>query len=200
MYYMIDNYDSFVFNLYAYMKENGQDVVVRRADAVSFEELEALKPEGIIISPGPKRPQDADVSRKILELYQGAVPILGVCLGHQLIGYHYGAQVCHGKRPEHGKISKINHSGQEIFQDLPQQYKVTRYHSLVVSEENLPQELQVTARTEDGVIMGLKHTQYPVYGIQFHPEAVLTEYGHELLQNFHRICQDWKNTERRVSA
>ena len=200
MYFMVDNYDSFVYNLYAYMRENGQEVLVRRADAVSFEELEELNLEGIIISPGPKRPQDADVSERILEKYQGKIPILGVCLGHQLIGYHYGAKVCHGINPIHGKISRISHSQEDIFKGLPDNYKVTRYHSLVVSDENLPPELQVTARTKDGVIMGLKHSSYPIYGIQFHPEAVLTEYGHELLLNFHRICQEWKAVDRRIPA
>ncbi len=196
MYFMIDNYDSFTYNLYAYMLENGQQVLVRRADAVSFEEVEMLQPEGIIISPGPKRPQDADVSAKILEKYQGTIPILGVCLGHQLIGYHYGAKVCHGKSPVHGKISTIRHDRNGVFYDLPEQYKVTRYHSLVVSEQDFPAELEITAATEDGVIMGLRHKRYPVYGIQFHPEAVLTEYGHELLLNFHHICQAWKNSQK----
>ncbi len=197
MYYMIDNYDSFVYNLYAYMLENGQEVMVRRADEVSFEELDLLNLEGIIISPGPKRPQDASVSEKLLDRYQGIVPILGVCLGHQLIGYHYGAEICHGDIPVHGKISKIRHDRKGIFANLPDDYKVTRYHSLVVSEEGLPHDLQVTARTHDGVIMGVKHRYYPVYGIQFHPEAVLTEYGHELLKNFHNICQEWKIKGRR---
>lgn len=192
MYYMIDNYDSFVYNLYAYMQENGQDVLVRRADEVSFDEMDHEEWEGIIISPGPKRPEDADISLKILERYQGEVPILGVCLGHQVIGYYYGAKVGHGKTPVHGKISEIENNQTDIFEGLPVKYKVTRYHSLVVKEEALPKELEVTARTEDGVIMGIKHKDFPVYGIQFHPEAVLTEYGHEMLRNFHNICQLWK--------
>ena len=200
MYYMIDNYDSFVYNLYAYMEENGQNVLVRRADAVSLEELENIELDGIIISPGPKRPEDAEICAQVLEIYQGKVPILGVCLGHQLIGYYYGAKVCHGERPVHGKISVIRNNQRDVFSGLPENYKVTRYHSLVVSEENLPSELEVTARTEDGVIMGIRHKYYPVYGIQFHPEAVLTEYGHELLMNFHNICQEWKNSERKVLA
>ncbi len=192
MFYLIDNYDSFVYNLYAYMLESGRDILVRRADEISFEELDRLywtgKLEGILISPGPKRPQDADVSNEILTRFEGKVPILGVCLGHQLMGWHYGAQVSHGKFPVHGKISRIAHTGEELFEGLPQNYKVTRYHSLVVQEEDLPSCLTVTARSEDGVIMGLKHREYPVYGIQFHPEAVLTEYGHELLENFCQIC------------
>lgn len=209
MYYMINNYDSFVYNLYAYMIENGQSVLVRRADEVSFEELENIyntgELEGIVISPGPKRPQDADVSAEILKRYENRVPILGVCLGHQVIGHVYGGSVSHGKNPVHGKISRIRHSRKDLFQDIPDLYKVTRYHSLVVEKKSLPSDLVITASTEDGVIMGLKHRLYPVYGIQFHPEAVLTEYGHELLQNFHRICQEWKekdkeNYDRRIAV
>lgn len=198
MYFMIDNYDSFVYNLYAYMIENGQEVLVRRADEVDIDELWDLDLEGIIISPGPKRPEDAVESRRILETFQGIVPILGVCLGHQLIGEHYGARVCHGKRPVHGKISNISHDGMGLFRGLPKSYKVTRYHSLVVDGADIPQALRVTATTEDGIIMGLKHEYYPIYGVQFHPEAVLTEYGHEILQNFHEICQDWRAMNRRA--
>lgn len=198
MYYMIDNYDSFVYNLYAYMEENGQKVMVRRADEVDFDEIETLDLEGIIISPGPKRPQDAFTSYQLLQKYQNRVPILGVCLGHQIIGQYYGAKVCHGKVPVHGKISMIQNDNTGVFHGLPAEYKVTRYHSLVVSDEIIPTQLIVTARTEDGVVMGLRHTEYPVYGIQFHPEAVLTEYGHELLHNFHNICQEWKQAERRA--
>lgn len=193
MYYMVDNYDSFVYNLYAYMQENGCEILVRRADEVSMNELENLYQsdnlEGIIISPGPKRPEDAEMSRQILCKFEERVPILGVCLGHQLIAHHYGAKVTHGAAPIHGKISRITHSSSELFLGLPQQYKVTRYHSLAVNSANLPADLLVTATSEDGVIMGLKHRQYPIYGIQFHPEAVLTEYGHELLRNFKNICE-----------
>ncbi len=192
MYYMINNYDSFVYNLYAYMEENGQRVIVRKADEVTCKEIDELDLEGIIISPGPKRPEDASVSEMILEKYQGRVPILGVCLGHQVIGYHYGAKVTHGNSPIHGKLSRIKHNKLDLFNNLPEDYQVTRYHSLVVKEDNLPEDLQVTAKSEDGVVMGIKHKEYPVYGIQFHPEAVLTEYGHELLKNFHEICQKWK--------
>ncbi|SFB26357.1 anthranilate synthase component 2/para-aminobenzoate synthetase component 2 [Acetitomaculum ruminis DSM 5522] len=198
MYYMIDNYDSFVYNLRAYMEENGQEVLVRRADEVRFEEIDSMDLEGIIISPGPKRPEDAIISNQILDRYQNLVPILGVCLGHQIIGHYYGAKVCHGKVPVHGKISKIHHNNTGVFTGLPETYDVTRYHSLVVSDEKLPSFLKVTAKTEDGVIMGISHVKYPVYGIQFHPEAVLTEYGHELLYNFHNICKEWKKEERRA--
>ncbi|HAD20045.1 MAG TPA: aminodeoxychorismate/anthranilate synthase component II [Lachnospiraceae bacterium] len=199
MYYLIDNYDSFVYNLSAYLEENGHEVLVRRADHVVLDEVNSLHPEGIILSPGPKRPQDAAESRQVLEAFQGKVPILGVCLGHQLMGWYYGAKVRHGRRPMHGKLSRIRHDGSGLFQGLPQQFLVTRYHSLTVSEEHLPGDLEVTARTEDGVIMGLRHRTLPVYGVQFHPEAVLTEYGHELLENFHKICRDFRRqTERRA--
>ncbi|MBE6014360.1 MAG: aminodeoxychorismate/anthranilate synthase component II [Lachnospiraceae bacterium] len=198
MYYMIDNYDSFVYNLNAYMEENGCSVLVRRADRVSFEEIESLDLEGIIISPGPGSPEEATVSSEILERYQNIVPILGVCLGHQIIGHHYGACVCHGNVPVHGKVTPIHHNNANLFKGLPREYKVTRYHSLVVSDEKLPPQLRVTARTTDGVIMGISHVSYPVYGIQFHPEAVLTEYGHELLKNFIEICREWKRIGRRA--
>lgn len=192
MYYMIDNYDSFVYNLSAYMQENGQDIIVRRADEVSLSEIYEINPEGILISPGPGRPQDALVSKEILSAFQEQVPILGICLGHQLIGHFYGAQTCKGPRPMHGKISRITHDHSSLFAGLPDSFSVTRYHSLIVSEHQLPPSLRVTARSQEGIVMGLQHCTLPVYGVQFHPEAVLTEYGHELLLNFHHICQEWK--------
>lgn len=189
MYVMIDNYDSFVYNLAAYMRENGQEILVYRADTVSLEELCALEPEGIILSPGPKRPQDAAFSQRVLKTFQGQVPILGICLGHQLIGYTYGAKIRKGERPVHGKVTSVFHDGSALFEGLPEAFRATRYHSLLVSDEKLPSALRITARSEDGVVMGLQHAYLPVYGVQFHPEAVLTQYGHELLLNFHRICQ-----------
>lgn len=198
---MVDNYDSFVYNLAAYMVENGQRVLVRRADLIDFNEVQKLNLEGIIISPGPKRPQDAAVSRKILEVYQGIVPILGVCLGHQIIAQFYGADICRGLVPCHGKISKIEHDSSGIFTGLPVKYSVTRYHSLVVSEKGFPISLNITARSEnDGVVMGLEHIHLPIYGVQFHPEAVLTEYGHELLLNFHNICKQWKEFKNKEAC
>lgn len=197
MYFMIDNYDSFVYNLSAFMKENGQDILVRRADEVSLEEIRKLWPEGILISPGPGRPQDAVISQAALREFQGQIPILGVCLGHQLIGSMYGAKTRKGPQPMHGKITHIHHDGTGLFAGLPESYSVTRYHSLVVSEENFPSALRITAKSEDGVIMGLEHRYLPVYGVQFHPEAVLTEYGHELLANFHRICQNWRSASKK---
>lgn len=194
MYYIVDNYDSFVYNLSAYMIENGQEVLVRRADDVSFLEMNSLNLEGIVISPGPKRPEDAYISQEIIKKYQGKIPILGVCLGHQCIGYNYGAIVKKGNLPMHGKTAKIKHDGKDLFQDIPDLFRVTRYHSLIVDQKDLPEELIVTAETSDGVVMGIKHAKYPIYGVQFHPEAVLTEYGHELLQNFHRICMNWASS------
>lgn len=191
MYYMVDNYDSFVYNLSAYMRELGQKVLVRRADEVTLSEIYALNPQGIILSPGPKRPEDADESLRVLETFQNKIPILGVCLGHQVIGRAFGASVCKGKCPMHGKISKLHHDGTGLFAGLPASFSVTRYHSLIVSQEKLPPMLRVNARTGDGVIMGLEHRKMPIYGVQFHPEAVLTEYGRELLMNFHKICERW---------
>lgn len=192
MYFMIDNYDSFVYNLAAYMKELGQEILVRRADRLNLSEIYALQPEGIILSPGPRRPQDAIESHTVLQEFKNQIPILGVCLGHQVIGQFFGADVCKGNRPMHGKISNIRHDGTGLFRGLPETYPVTRYHSLIVSEENLPACLRVTARSEDGVIMGLRHREWPIYGVQFHPEAVLTQYGRELLLNFHKLCKHWE--------
>ena len=186
MFYIIDNYDSFVYNLAAYLEENGHETVVRRADAFDVSEVLSLNPEGIIISPGPKRPEDADVSNLLLTTFENKIPILGICLGHQVIGYHYGARVLKGM---HGKLSDVFHDGEGVFKNLPQGMRVTRYHSLVVSEENLPDDLVVTARSEDGVCMGIRHKTLPIYGVQFHPEAVLSEYGHEILENFVDICR-----------
>lgn len=194
MYYMVDNYDSFVYNLSAYMRELGQDVLVRRADEVTLSEIYELQPEGIILSPGPKRPADAVESHLVLKEFQNKVPILGVCLGHQVLGQAFGAVVRKGICPMHGKLSKICHEGTGLFEGLPASFDVTRYHSLVVDETALPAALRVTARSMDGVIMGLEHRELPVYGVQFHPEAVLTQYGHELLMNFHRICGEWRET------
>lgn len=191
MYYMLDNYDSFVYNLSAYMQEAGKEVVVCRSDEMDLDQIEQLQPEGIILSPGPKRPEDAVEAQKVVERFKDQIPILGVCLGHQTIGHFFGADVVKGSRPLHGKITMIHHNGEDLFQGLPRDYKVTRYHSLVVSDESFPAELKVTARSEDGVIMGLKHREFPIYGVQFHPEAILTEYGHELLANFKSICERW---------
>lgn len=200
MYFMVDNYDSFVYNLSAYLRELGQNVLVRRADEVSLDEIEALEPEGIILSPGPKRPSDALESHRVLQEFQKKIPILGVCLGHQTMGQAFGAAVCKSSRPMHGKITRIHHDGTGLFRGLPSSYEVTRYHSLIVSGEQLPECLRVNAWSEDGVIMGLEHRELPVYGVQFHPEAVLTEYGRELLLNFHHICGQWREQHAAYSG
>ena len=194
MYFMLDNYDSFVYNLSASFKELGQDILVKREHEITLSEIEALRPEGIILSPGPGKPSDAAMSLRILETFKERTPVLGVCLGNQVIGYYFGACVKKGKRPMHGKLTDIAHEGKGLFSGLPRTFRVTRYHSLVVSPEELPKELNMDAWTGEGVIMGISHRSLPVYGVQFHPEAVLTEYGLELLNNFRKICRDWRNT------
>lgn len=192
MYYILDNYDSFVYNLAAYLRESGAAVLVRAAEELSLSEIETMQPQGIIISPGPGRPQDAHASIQVLNRFQHSVPILGVCLGHQVIGWYYGAQVQKGSRPMHGKITPVIHDGSGVFSNLPSQFDVTRYHSLTVCEDTLPEPLRITARSTDGAVMGIAHKDLPVYGVQFHPEAVQTQYGHALLQNFCRICEEQK--------
>lgn len=195
MYLMVDNYDSFVYNLACYLEELGNTIEMVRNDKITTELIREMevsgKLEGIILSPGPKSPKDCGICRDIVREFGKRVPILGVCLGHQIIGYVFGAKVEKGVRPMHGKVTKLHTNGHGVFRDLPDSYDVTRYHSLIVSKENFPKNLQVDAWSEDGVIMGIHHTEQPVYGVQFHPEAVLTEYGHELLDNFTKICKEW---------
>ena len=196
MYLLIDNYDSFVYNLAAYIRELSSSVEVVRNDCVDMAELECRiergEIDGIIISPGPKRPEDSGLSEDIIRRFEGVVPILGVCLGHQTIAYRYGGTVRKGLRPMHGKITEIRHNRSSLFSSIPQCFQVTRYHSLVVSPEDLPDCLEIDACTEDQTIMALHHRDYPVYGIQFHPEAVLTEYGHQIIRNFMSICEGRK--------
>ena len=190
MYLMIDNYDSFVYNLKAYFEELGRQIIVRRSDHITMAEIEEMHPEGIILSPGPKRPWDAEVCMDTVKRFQGKIPILGVCLGHQVLGHCCGATVEKGNRPMHGKVTGIHNNGTGLFAGLPETFKVTRYHSLVVREDSLPEEYQVDAVSEDGAVMGISHKNMPLYGVQFHPEAVLTEYGHELLENFCHIAEN----------
>ena len=189
MYLMIDNYDSFVYNLKAYIQELGREILVKRCDEITLEEIEHMQPEGIILSPGPKRPWDTELCMEVTERFQGQIPILGVCLGHQVLGHCCGAIVQKGERPMHGKVTELKNNGTGVFAGLPEKYKVTRYHSLVVKKESVPEEYQIDAVSEDGAVMGISHKIWPVYGVQFHPEAVLTEYGHELLENFCRIAE-----------
>lgn len=191
MYFMLDNHDSFVYNLSAYFRELGQEILVRREEEITLSEIEALRPWGIILSPGPGKPSDAAASLQILDQLKERIPILGVCLGHQAIGHYFGARVEKGRRPMHGKITAVTHRGRGLFRGLPQNFRATRYHSLIVSDHALPEELLVDAWSEEGVIMGITHASLPVYGVQFHPEAVLTEYGLELLDNFRKICEEW---------
>lgn len=191
MYFMLDNYDSFVYNLSAYFEELGQEILVRRADHVTLRQVEELEPSGIILSPGPGRPADAGRSIEILRRFYGEIPILGVCLGHQVICESFGGRVEKGKRPMHGKVTGIVTNGEGLFQGLPREFRVTRYHSLTAVERCLPSCLRVDARAEDGAVMAVSHREMPVFGVQFHPEAVLTEYGHELLRNFVKISEEW---------
>ena len=194
MYFMLDNYDSFVYNLSASFRELGREILVKRAQEITLSEIEALHPEGIILSPGPGKPSDAAGSLRILGEFKGRIPILGVCLGHQSVGHYFGARIKKGKCPMHGKLSAVLHRGSGLFDRVPQEIQVTRYHSLIVDMEDFPKELMVDAVSEDGVIMGMHHKTCPVYGVQFHPEAVLTEYGREILENFVKICDRWGET------
>jgi len=187
MFLLIDNYDSFTYNLWHYLGELGAEVVVKRNDALSAEAALALQPQGIVISPGPSDPDHAGIC---LELVQraGPVPILGVCLGHQAIGQALGGRVVRAPLPMHGKVSRIHHGGSGVFAGLANPFAATRYHSLIVGRAGLPNSLIVTAETEDGIIMGLAHRERPVHGVQFHPESIASEGGHDLLRNFLRLA------------
>ena len=185
MTFLLDNYDSFTWNLAQYLGELGEQVVVRRNDQFTLAELERMKPKHILISPGPGVPGDAGETLAVIERFAGRVPILGVCLGHQAIGQAFGGEVVRAKQLMHGKTSPIRHDGKGVFRGLPQNFEATRYHSLVVSPRKFPRKaLVVTARTKDGVIMGLRHRRLRIEGVQFHPESILTEHGHDLLKNF----------------
>jgi anthranilate synthase/aminodeoxychorismate synthase-like glutamine amidotransferase len=181
---LIDNYDSFVYNLARYVRELGQTPLVRRHDAISPEEILGLVPSHIIISPGPCSPSEAGISTDVVRRLGPTIPILGVCLGHQCIGAAYGAEIVRAGRPMHGKTSRIHHSGTDLFTGLPSPFQATRYHSLVIAQASVPPELEITATSEDGEIMAVRHTRFPVYGVQFHPESVLTEHGYRLLDHF----------------
>ena len=181
---MIDNYDSFTYNLVQYLGELGQEVVVYRNDEIALDEIEALHPERIVISPGPCTPNEAGVSVPLIRRFAGQVPILGVCLGHQSIGQAFGGRIVHAKQLMHGKTSGVHHANQGVFRGLHEPLTATRYHSLVIERESLPAELEVTAWTDDGEIMGVRHRTLAIEGVQFHPESILTEQGHELLGNF----------------
>jgi len=181
---MIDNYDSFTYNLVQYLAELGADVRVVRNDEIGVDGVQALAPRAIVISPGPSAPARAGISLEVIRRLAGRVPILGVCLGHQAIGQAFGGKVVRAKRVMHGKVSTVRHDGEGLFHGLPAQFKVTRYHSLAVERASLPACLKITAESDDGEIMGLRHRELAVEGVQFHPEALLTEHGHRMLQNF----------------
>jgi anthranilate synthase/aminodeoxychorismate synthase-like glutamine amidotransferase len=181
---LIDNYDSFVYNLARYVRELGETPLVRRHDAMSVDEVVALGPSHIIISPGPCSPREAGISTEVVRQVGPSIPILGVCLGHQCIGAAYGGEIVRAGAPMHGKVSRIHHTGTGLFAGLPTPFSATRYHSLVIAPASLPPSLQVTATSEDGEIMAVQHVRHPVHGVQFHPESVLTEHGYRLLDHF----------------
>lgn len=184
---MLDNYDSFTYNLVQYFGELGEDVQVRRNDQVSVADIVAMQPQRICVSPGPRSPAEAGISIDLIRHFAGKLPILGVCLGHQAIGAAYGGDIVRAQQIMHGKVSDITHTGTDVFTGLPSPFTVTRYHSLAVRRDTLPDCLEVTAETADGEIMGLRHKTLPIYGVQFHPESILSEHGHALLKNFLNI-------------
>ena len=186
---MIDNYDSFTYNLVQYFGELGEEILVYRNDKISIPEIEALSPERIVVSPGPCTPNEAGISLELIEHFKGKLPLLGVCLGHQSIGQTFGGRIVHAKEIMHGKTSEVHHNNSDVFSGLDNPFTATRYHSLVIEQETLPDCFEVTAwtQTEAGEIdeiMGVKHKEYAISGVQFHPESILTSYGHELLKNF----------------
>lgn len=181
---VIDNYDSFTYNLVQYLGEIGEDVVVRRNDEIDLDGIEQLNPDHILISPGPCTPNEAGISLALIDHFKGKIPILGVCLGHQAIGQAFGGKVVRARRMMHGKTSDILHDGRTIFKGIPTPYTATRYHSLIVERESLPDCLEISAETAEGEIMGLRHKDYKVEGVQFHPESIITQHGIQLLRNF----------------
>ena len=181
---MIDNYDSFTFNLVQYFGELGEQVLVKRNDEISIAEIEKIAPQRIVISPGPCAPLQAGISVATVEKFAGKIPILGVCLGHQCIGQAFGGRIIHAQTLMHGKTSQMTHTGAGVFAGLPSPYRITRYHSLVIERASKPDCLEVTAWTDDGEIMGVRHKTLPIEGVQFHPESIMTEHGHALLKNF----------------
>jgi len=184
---LLDNYDSFTYNLAQYLGQMGQELEIRRNDQVTLDEIQDLRPERIVISPGPCTPKEAGISVPLIQRFAGEIPILGVCLGHQAIGAAFGGRVIRAQKIMHGKTSKIQHDGKTIFRDLPQQFVATRYHSLIVERKSLPGMLEISAETADGTIMGLRHRKLRVEGVQFHPESILTSAGFRLLENFLEI-------------
>lgn len=191
---LIDNYDSFTFNLYQYIGEITPDIKVIRNDDIALKEIEELKPDGIILSPGPGRPEDAGICVDVIKHFSREIPILGICLGHQAIGYAYGAEIVGAGEIKHGKTSRIKNNGRGLFRGINDEITVMRYHSLVVDRNTIPEELEITSETDGGVIMGLKHRKYDVYGLQFHPESILTEDGKNILKNFVEVICNVKRS------
>ena len=188
---LIDNYDSFTYNLYHYLAQLGAEVVIKRNDELTVDEAFALAPEGIVLSPGPCTPNEAGICLDVIGKANGTLPILGVCLGHQAIGQAYGGRIVRAGVPMHGKLSRIHHTGKGVFRGLNNDFEATRYHSLVIDPETVPSDLEVNATTADGTIMGVMHKTHPVHGVQFHPESIASENGHALLQNFLRIAREF---------
>jgi len=181
---VIDNYDSFTYNLVQYLGELGQEIVVRRNDEIDLIGIEQLQPDHILISPGPCTPNEAGISLDLIDRFKGKIPILGVCLGHQAIGQAFGGEVVRAEKLMHGKTSEIHHDGRGVFEGLANPFTATRYHSLIVRRETLPDCLEITAETTSGEIMGIRHRQFPIEGVQFHPESIITDHGHQMLRNF----------------
>jgi anthranilate synthase/aminodeoxychorismate synthase-like glutamine amidotransferase len=188
---IIDNYDSFTYNLVQYFGELGAEPIVKRNDEISITEIEAMKPEAIVISPGPCTPKEAGISNEVIRVVGPRLPVLGVCLGHQCIGYVYGADVVRAGRLMHGKTSPILHDDDGVFAGLPSPFEATRYHSLIIDPPTVPNALIVNARTAENEIMGVRHKEFPIHGVQFHPESILTRHGKELLKNFLKISKQW---------
>lgn len=195
---LIDNYDSFTFNLVHYLGELGETCNVVRNDALSAHEALALNPQAIVLSPGPCSPNEAGICCDLIAATAGKVPVFGVCLGHQAIGQVFGATVVRAPTPMHGKISPVYHDGKDVFAGLPSPFKATRYHSLTLEPASIPPHLEVTAWTADGVIMGVRHREFPISGVQFHPESIASEYGHDLLRNFLTIAREWNAGQSHV--
>jgi anthranilate synthase component II len=187
---LVDNYDSFTYNLVHYMGEMGAEVIVRRNDALSVEEALKIGARGIVLSPGPCDPERAGICLDLIERAAGTVPLLGVCLGHQAIGQAFGGKIVRAPQPMHGKTSRIDHDGRDLFAAIPSPFTATRYHSLVVERASVPAALEIAATSEDGLVMALRHRRYPIFGVQFHPESIASEHGHTLLGNFLAVARD----------
>jgi anthranilate synthase component II len=197
---LIDNYDSFTYNLFHYLGELGAEVKVVRNDEITADQALALKPDGIVLSPGPCTPNEAGICLEVIEKAAGKMPILGVCLGHQAIGQVYGGKVVRAPEPMHGKLSRVHHNGKSVFRGLNNDFLATRYHSLTIDPPSMPAALEVTATSEDGVIQGVMHKSHPVHGVQFHPESIASEHGHLMLKNFLDLASAWNRQRGRAAA